>query len=137
MNPRTHCPSVFEANHGVEVDIWAVGKLILDEGMFCYDVPGDVDRYAELMVEGQVATASILCGAFGVFPYSRPLLYLSLITPIKHILQLQPEQHRYCNLPTQIGIKAAQPLPGRAVWLNPHRINGVAAKSINQTNGKN
>jgi hypothetical protein len=28
FNPNTHCPAVFEPNHGCEVDIWAVGKLL-------------------------------------------------------------------------------------------------------------
>jgi hypothetical protein len=28
FNPDTHCPTVFEPNHGCEVDIWAVGKLL-------------------------------------------------------------------------------------------------------------
>ena len=28
--PQTHCPTVREANHGFEVDIWAVGRLLYD-----------------------------------------------------------------------------------------------------------
>ena len=58
LDPKTHCPSVFESDHGVEVDIWAVGKLILDAVVFCSDIPANVVQYGELMVKQQVSSAA-------------------------------------------------------------------------------
>ena len=58
LDPKTHCPSVFEMGHATEVDIWAVGKLILDAVVFCSDIPADVTQYGMLMMEGQVTSAA-------------------------------------------------------------------------------
>ena len=58
LDPRTHCQSVFERDHGTEVDIWAVGKLILDAVVFCSNIPADVTEYARLMMERQVLSAA-------------------------------------------------------------------------------
>jgi len=35
LSPDSHSPAVFEDNHGAEVDIWGVGKLILDLWLAC------------------------------------------------------------------------------------------------------
>jgi hypothetical protein len=35
LNPESHPAAVFQDNHGAEVDIWGVGKLILYAREFC------------------------------------------------------------------------------------------------------
>jgi len=44
LGADNHCPTVFQAQHGFEVDIWAVGKLILD----ARTVPGYCPEMADL-----------------------------------------------------------------------------------------
>jgi len=52
-----HAPAVFKANHGAEVDIWGVGKLILDAREFLPDVSGIMMDIGREMVEGLIGTA--------------------------------------------------------------------------------
>jgi hypothetical protein len=37
LNHKSHSPNVFVDNHGKEVDLWGVGKLVVDSSRF---VPG-------------------------------------------------------------------------------------------------
>jgi len=39
LDPKSHHPGVFRGGHGAEVDIWAVGKLIVDAMVFTSDIP--------------------------------------------------------------------------------------------------
>jgi hypothetical protein len=58
LNQETHCPFVFQRDHGTEVDIWAVGQLIKEAVAFCSDIPDDVTRYGKLMMAGLVTSAA-------------------------------------------------------------------------------
>ena len=58
LNPRTHSPAVFKDNHGAEVDIWAVGKLLMDAGIFVSDIPSAMITVGERMVEGGIINAA-------------------------------------------------------------------------------
>jgi hypothetical protein len=58
LDVRSHSPAVFEDNHGAEVDIWAVGKLLVDAVTFVSDIPPALILIGERMMEGQVTTAA-------------------------------------------------------------------------------
>lgn len=55
---HTHCPSVFDDDHGAEVDIWSTGKLILDAPVFASQIPAEVTAIGRSMVEGRISTAT-------------------------------------------------------------------------------
>ena len=58
LNARSHSPAVFKDNHGAEVDIWAVGKLIVDAVTFTSDIPAALVEVGKRMIEGWVTTAT-------------------------------------------------------------------------------
>jgi hypothetical protein len=58
LDSSFHSPAVFVDNHGAEVDIWGVGKLIVDA---CAFVPGISETMVDIgteMVQGLIGTAS-------------------------------------------------------------------------------
>ena len=38
LSPEQHSPRVFVDNHGCEVDIWGVGKLIAEASIFVFNI---------------------------------------------------------------------------------------------------
>ena len=72
LDRKTHCPSVSEMGHGTEVDIWAVGKLILDAVVFCSDIPANVTQYGTLMMGGQVTSAAAAFRYLSTRPCANP-----------------------------------------------------------------
>jgi len=56
LDPYSHPPAVFVDNHRGEVDVWGVGKLILDASV--PDISDTMMASARAMVEGQIKTAS-------------------------------------------------------------------------------
>jgi hypothetical protein len=58
LNPPYHAPSVFLNNHGAEVDLWGVGKLILDAREFVPCLPAEMLAVGETLVAGQTILAS-------------------------------------------------------------------------------
>ena len=42
LSEENHAPEVFEDNHGEEVDVWAVGKLITDAKRWIFDIPNEI-----------------------------------------------------------------------------------------------
>lgn len=57
LDRLSHSAAVFRDNHGAEVDIWAVGKLILDARQFVDGIAEPCVTIGKQMVEGQVKTA--------------------------------------------------------------------------------
>ena len=75
LNARSHSPAVFKDDHGAEVDIWAVGKLIVDAVAFTPDIPPALITVGKRMMEGLVTTAiqclvEIQCVKFGTVPFT-------------------------------------------------------------------
>jgi len=58
LDARSHSQAVFQDNHGAEVDIWAVGKLLTDAAAFTSGIPLELIAVGERMVEGQIKTAT-------------------------------------------------------------------------------
>jgi hypothetical protein len=58
LDRRSHSPAIFKDNHGPEVDIWAVGKLLVDGVTFVSDIPPELVLVGERMVKGEVTTAA-------------------------------------------------------------------------------
>ncbi|PFH47795.1 hypothetical protein AMATHDRAFT_50016 [Amanita thiersii Skay4041] len=56
LSHETHAPQVFTNNHGPEVDIWAVGRLITQAGIS--DLPGDLCAIGERMINGSILSAT-------------------------------------------------------------------------------
>ena len=42
LSEENHAPEVFKDNHGEEVDVWAVGRLITDAKRWIFDVPNEI-----------------------------------------------------------------------------------------------
>ena len=59
LNRGSHSPAVFEDNHGAEVDIWGVGKLILDASGFVTGMSETMMQIGKQMVEGLIETADM------------------------------------------------------------------------------
>jgi len=59
LSPDSHSPAVFEDNHGAEVDIWGVGKLILDASAFVTGMSETIMHIGKQMVEGLIETADM------------------------------------------------------------------------------
>jgi hypothetical protein len=57
LDPKSHSAAAFWDNHGAEVDIWAVGKLILDAREFVPAIPDTLVTIGMQMVEGPIGTA--------------------------------------------------------------------------------
>ena len=53
MSQNEHSPNVYKDNHGADVDIWAVGRLISTARL---QVPALTDL-GQMMMEGQVSNA--------------------------------------------------------------------------------
>lgn len=53
-----HSPAVFLDNHGAEVDIWSVGKLIVDACAFVPNISEAMVDIGMEMVQGRIGTAS-------------------------------------------------------------------------------
>ena len=58
LNRSTHPPAIFKDNHGAEVDIWGVGKLIVDAVTFVSDIPPPMVDVGYRMIEGKILTAA-------------------------------------------------------------------------------
>jgi hypothetical protein len=56
LQSRSHPPSVFQDNHGAEVDLWEVGMLLLDATVFAR-IPEDVLTVGEQLKAGTITTA--------------------------------------------------------------------------------
>jgi len=52
-----HSPRVFKNNRGAEVDVWGVGKLIIDAGKFAPGISAGTIAVGEKMLQGQTTTA--------------------------------------------------------------------------------
>jgi hypothetical protein len=59
LSPNSHLPAVFEDNHGAEVDIWGVGKLILDARGFVTGMSETMMHTGKQTVEGLIETADM------------------------------------------------------------------------------
>ncbi|KAH8830949.1 hypothetical protein DL96DRAFT_1594926 [Flagelloscypha sp. PMI_526] len=55
LNPETHSPQVLLDGHGPEVDIWAVGRLIIT--MSCLGISKDFISLGNRMIAGSIVTA--------------------------------------------------------------------------------
>ena len=55
LRPETHAPQVFQDGHGAEVDIWAVGKLIVTAEV--PDLPESLFSLGLRMVKGSIVSA--------------------------------------------------------------------------------
>jgi hypothetical protein len=58
LDPSLHSPAVFLDNHGAEVDIWSMGKLIADACTFVPNISETMVDIGTEMVEGLIGTAS-------------------------------------------------------------------------------
>lgn len=45
LTPDEHAPEVFKPNHGGEVDIWSVGKLIIDESVWIIGLSQKITQF--------------------------------------------------------------------------------------------
>ena len=59
LDRNSHCPSVFLANHGAEVDIWSAGKLIVDAVVFASDIIAGVMALGRRMMGGEISSAAV------------------------------------------------------------------------------
>lgn len=57
FNRETHSPRSFEAGHGAEVDIWAVGQLIVEANKFVHGVPAEFLDIGRMMIREETMTA--------------------------------------------------------------------------------
>jgi serine/threonine protein kinase len=53
LDKNHHAPAVFKDNHGPEVDIWAVGMLILQSSRYFPSFPPDLLAVAKSMQSGK------------------------------------------------------------------------------------
>jgi len=62
LDPKSHCPTVFQDGHAGEVDVWAVGKLILDRSYSIFDVFSDwkLRDWTTKMIEYKLNAADAL-----------------------------------------------------------------------------
>jgi hypothetical protein len=60
LNPDIHHPGVFQNGHGAEVDIWGVGRLILDAVKWVKDVSEELCSTGKSMVEGTLTVEQAL-----------------------------------------------------------------------------
>jgi hypothetical protein len=62
LSHRIHHPGVFQDGHGAEVDIWAVGRLILDAAEWVVDASEALRSVGRNMVEGPMtAEQALIC----------------------------------------------------------------------------
>jgi len=57
LSPDSHSPNVFKDGHGAEVDIWGVGRLILDAGSFATGISQDFIQTGKGIMENEEMTA--------------------------------------------------------------------------------
>jgi hypothetical protein len=58
LDPKSHAPAIFEDNHGPEVDLWAVGKLIIDATVFVSNIPATLLELGQNLLDGHTQTAA-------------------------------------------------------------------------------
>jgi Phosphotransferase enzyme family len=62
LSHSIHHPRVFQDGHGAEVDIWAVGRLILDAVKWVVDVSEELRSVGKNMVEeAMTAEQALIC----------------------------------------------------------------------------
>jgi hypothetical protein len=57
LHPDEHSPRVFSHNHGSEVDLWGVGKLIIGACSFVPGIPAELMSIGESLMGGRLETA--------------------------------------------------------------------------------
>ena len=62
LDSRCHCPAVFQANHGPEVDVWSVGMLIkeVSRSSRIRSVPPDLRVFAKALQSNSWTAAQAL-----------------------------------------------------------------------------
>ena len=60
LSRHNHHPGVFQDGHGAEVDIWGVGRLILDAAKSVVDVSEGLRSIGQNMVEGTITAEQSL-----------------------------------------------------------------------------
>ena len=51
LDERSHSPQVFQNNHGGEVDIWGVGKLIEDSAGVAFNISPELVNLGKVMMQ--------------------------------------------------------------------------------------
>jgi hypothetical protein len=57
LDPTTHSPAVFKDGHGAEVDLWGVGRLILDACKFAPEISETMISIGKQLVQGTITTS--------------------------------------------------------------------------------
>ena len=59
LNEETHSPQVHQDNHGAEVDIWGVGRLLTSAPVA---IPDALHSLEQRMIDGDITTAELTLG---------------------------------------------------------------------------